>query len=78
MTPTATALAGAEREDRLEPRQAGKEPARSVPGAGIGDAGGAAEAIRPQANVALRREHAQARLPRLWIGAGNGEKDRGH
>ena len=50
--------AGAERKDRLETRQAGEQPARRIPGAGIGDVGGIAEALRPQADVAPRRQPA--------------------
>ena len=68
--------AGAEREDHFEMRQAGEQRARGVPCAGIGDVGGVV--VRPQADVALRRERAQAIRPRLRIGAGDGEQDRGH
>jgi hypothetical protein len=70
--------AGAERKDRLQTRQAGEQPARRVPGAGIGDVGGIAEALRPQADVALRRQRAHALFPRLRIKPGDSEEDRGH
>ena len=39
--------AGAERKDGSETGQASKQPARRMPGAGIGDVGGIAEALRP-------------------------------
>ena len=70
--------AGAERKDRLETRQAREQPARRVPGAGIGDVGGIAEALRPQADVAPRRQRAHALPPRLRIEPSDGEEDRGH
>jgi len=70
--------AGAERKDRLEARQAREQSARGVPGAGIGDVGGIAEALRPQVDVAPRRQRAQALLPRLRIESADGEEDRGH
>ncbi len=70
--------AGAQRKDRLETRQAGEQPARRIPGAGVGDVGGIAEALRPQPDVALRRQRAQALLPRLRIKSGDGEEDGGH
>ena len=70
--------AGAERKDRLETRQAGEQPARRVPGAEVGDVGGIAEALRPQVDVAARRQRAQALLPWLRIESGDGEEDRAH
>jgi len=70
--------AGAQRKDRLQTGQAGKQPARRVPGAGIGDVGGIAEVRRPQPNVAPRRQRAQALFPRLRIESGDGEQDRAH
>src|SRR5262249_30946426 len=41
--------AGAERKDRLEPRQGGEQPVRRLPGTGIVDIGGGARGPRPQA-----------------------------
>src|SRR5262249_9736048 len=70
--------AGAERKDRLETRQAGEQPARRVPGAGIGNVGGIAEALWPQVDVALGRQRAHALLPGLRIEAGDSEEDGGH
>jgi len=70
--------AGTERKDRLQTRQTGKQPARRVPGAGVGDVGGIADALRPQPNVALRRQRAHALLPGLRIESGHGEEDGGH
>jgi len=70
--------AGTERKDRLQPRQAGKQPARRIPGAGIGDVGGIAETLRPQVDVALRGQSAHALLPGLRIESGDDEEDRGH
>jgi putative ABC transport system substrate-binding protein len=52
--------------------------ARRVPGADIGDVGGFTEAVRPQPNVAPRRERAPPLFPRLRIDAGDSEEDRGH
>ena len=70
--------AGAERKDRPQARQAGEQPARRVPGAGIANVGGIAQALRPQADVALRRQRAQTLLPGLRIEPGHGQEDRGH
>ena len=53
-------------------------PARRVPGADVGDVGGIAEALRPQVDVAPRRQRAQALLPWLRIESGDGEEDRAH
>ena len=69
---------GAEREDRLQARQAGEQAARRVPGAEIGDISALAEAVRPPPDVALRRERLQRLCPGLRICAGDGEEDRGH
>jgi hypothetical protein len=70
--------AGAEREDRLQAVQAGIQPARRVPGAGIRDVGSLADAVRPQPDLSRRRERPQRLCPGLRIGAGDGEEDRGH
>jgi len=70
--------ASAQRKDRLQTRQAGKQPTRCVPGADIGDVGDFTEAVRPQPNVAPRRERAPPLFPRLRIDAGVSEEDRGH
>ena len=56
--------AGAEREDRLQAGQAGIQPARRVPGAGIGDVGALADAVRPQPDVTRAARAPATPLPR--------------
>jgi hypothetical protein len=69
--------AGAEREDCLQIWECGQQAWRRLPGTGIGDVGEIAHSIRPQPDVALRRQRAEARIPACRIPPGDGKQNRG-
>ena len=69
--------AGAERKNRLQMGKTGQQPARRLPGTGIGDVGGIAQ-TRRQPDIAPAARASESVLPARRIETGEGQEDCAH